>query len=59
MNSATIQARGVPMASMVPISRVRSNMVMSSVFTLDMSTIKKTMTPRKTKMPLNRVRTCL
>ena len=47
------------MASMVPISRVRSNMVISSVFTLDISTMKKTMTPRNTKMPLNRVRTCL
>ena len=54
-----IHDRGVPMASMVPISRVRSNMVISSVLTLDMRTMKKTMTPRNTKIVLNSERTCL
>ena len=47
MNRATIHARGVPIASMVPISRVRSNIDISSVLTLDMSTMKKTMMPMK------------
>ena len=59
MNRATIHKRGVPMASMVPISRVRSNMAISSVFTLAISTMKNTMTPMKRKIPLNSVRTCL
>ena len=47
MNSATIQGRGVPIASMVPISRVRSIMAISSVFTLAMSTMKNTMMPEE------------
>ena len=34
-------------------------MDISSVFTLDMSTMKKTITPMNRKMPLNMVFTCL
>ena len=47
MKSAMIHMRGVPMASIVPISRVRSNMVIRSVLTLDKRTMKKTMIPMK------------
>src|SRR5689334_17588279 len=50
---------GVPMASIVPISRVRSNIAMSSVFTVAIRTIKNTITPRNRKMPSKSVRTCL
>jgi hypothetical protein len=50
--------RGVPIASMVPISRVRSNIAISSVLMLAMRTMKKTMMPRKRKIPLKSVRTC-
>ncbi len=47
------------MASMVPISRVRSNMAIIIVFALDITTMKKMITPMKTRIPPNISMICL
>ena len=52
-NSASTQARGVPSASMVPTSRVRSNIAIIMVFELDITTMKKMMMAMKVRIPPN------